>query len=540
MPANLDPLNFGFVEYLLGLSPDSAVAVQTGTQLAAENNFIWPPMPEPISPAELLDIPRTASEYNDLMMLYPRAEFEPAIATPTIRGANAARPTQVWYDEVEPATTTIRINNVGVLTMVRSLPPLTQELLDTLTPHQIAVRDIIKNTVRYRRREVLSYFLARKGSTHAESYRAVSLPMAEDKCQRSEQIKALKTLGECFSKYKNVESLYVNLRLNGNHAAAAKMIDELAIARSNVETVMRYNVRNSFGYIPYSMQNRMLANSRLDVQSLCNFRDAPRGLNDVDGLFNDLPYEVRMLMPALHCPSQALHADGTTDGGTVSYYRTESDFLWDKRTYTSVEKYLTDTCNQALSAHEIKDFGLQIRGKTSFTLAYVENTNPQGWVDVYRNCNAHSCMSGSDAIKVYARKDNGLRLAYLTNGSGKIVARAIVRDAANGFTETGYIRVYPSPNDYIEGRALRSMLETEGYKTQCSFEGVLVNKVEATDDVFWMPYLDNGAAEKMNAEFLPMQDALMLCRDGSLCGKQTCGYTAEDISLAHNYAGEDN
>lgn len=123
---------------------------------------------------------------------------------------------------------------------------------------------------------------------------------------------------------------------------------------------------------------------------------------------------------------------------------------------------------------------------------FIENDDPDGWVAVYDD-GPDSCMQGEDAVRVYARPGNGLRLAWLERDDTP-VARAIVREDT---TPPQYVRVYPNLDGDAEARQLHTqftaVLKKMGY-VHGTLLGVKLAYIETErySNTIVMPYVDRG------------------------------------------------
>jgi hypothetical protein len=110
--------------------------------------------------------------------------------------------------------------------------------------------------------------------------------------------------------------------------------------------------------------------------------------------------------------------------GKVAYYATVDNMVANRLTRTSPEMFFDRTLKQA--PDEIRAaWSTEVLGKTLPHIEFIENTDADGWAHVY-NVGPHSCMAGSEIVRVYAYPKNNLALAYLRNEDGLITHRAIV------------------------------------------------------------------------------------------------------------------
>lgn len=121
--------------------------------------------------------------------------------------------------------------------------------------------------------------------------------------------------------------------------------------------------------------------------------------------------------------------------GKVAYFATLQNMLENKTTRTSPEMFVQRFLECAPT--DLKNaWEHEVMGKILPTVAFIPNTEPDMWVQVYKE-GPHSCMQGADEVRQYANPKNDLALAYFQNSAGKIINRAIV----NQKTKT-YIRAY--------------------------------------------------------------------------------------------------
>ena len=173
----------------------------------------------------------------------------------------------------------------------------------------------------------------------------------------------------------------------------------------------------------------------------------------------------------------------------IAYNRTADNIERNIQTRTRPGKYLAHFFGDVLTPVQIKEWAEKQVAHATCTaeLRFVENDNPDGWVHVYRN-GPHSCMKGTDSVKVYCYPGNGLRLAYLEDNSGNIVARAIVRDGDEDVK--GYVRLYSTEQRWTT--ALYAMLSAVGYENETNLDGVKIQRIEGDWNEVMCPYIDQG------------------------------------------------
>lgn len=178
----------------------------------------------------------------------------------------------------------------------------------------------------------------------------------------------------------------------------------------------------------------------------------------------------------------------------VAYYPTLRAWRDNKAVRTSMGKYLTKYKDMyGLSETDIKSmaekYQSEINARAGWTLKYAEHNDPTEWERVYDSEAVRSCMRGMRAVRVYAHEKSVLRLAYLVDGTDKIIARCIVRTDDS----KGWLRVYPDHNGHSEGRFLLDAIRADGYAKQINLDGVLLKAVQSTGGGDYVcPYIDSG------------------------------------------------
>lgn len=222
------------------------------------------------------------------------------------------------------------------------------------------------------------------------------------------------------------------------------------------------------------------------------------------------------------------------DPTQIAYNRTIDGIRRNIQTRTRPGKYLSQFFSDVLSAQEIKYWAeRQVAAATCVSeLKFIENDNPDGWVDVYAN-GPQSCMRGMDAVRVYAHEGNGLRLAYLESNK-EIVARCIVVDATNDDEVKGWIRIYAREQRW--DTSMKSMLAAAGYEEQTNLNGVKVQLIEARSGGFVCPYIDRGNGGDQTVSFDEPGDFMLIgggdwdaaVTGGTVNGGETCDNCQED------------
>lgn len=232
------------------------------------------------------------------------------------------------------------------------------------------------------------------------------------------------------------------------------------------------------------------------------------------------------------------------DPTQIAYNRSIDNIKRDIQTRTKPGRYLAQFFGDVLTEGEIREWAEKQVANASLKadLKYIENDNPDGWVDIYER-GPSSCMKGDECVKVYAYPGNGLRLAYL-DSAGEIVARAIVRD--DGETK-GYLRIYPNDNSTQEtrwNRHMKAMLEAAGYENQITLQNVKLTRINHNyDNAVMCPYIDMGAGGPQ--EFDAYDNYLMVRHGGDFEATNTGGWVeleepGRDCDCCGERTDEDN
>lgn len=222
------------------------------------------------------------------------------------------------------------------------------------------------------------------------------------------------------------------------------------------------------------------------------------------------------------------------DPRLIAYYPslkhlTESIYAGDanlRAVKVKLGKYLTAYRGALnLSEVEVKEtvekYNGHLASKVGWKVEFIEHDDPDGWFKVYATKGEFaSCMTGKEAVRLYAHDKSELRLAYIESGNGNLVARCIVRDAEE---DTGYVRLYGESED---ARVfLKSWLMGNGYPKQTSLEGCLLPLVEASggDGEYVCPYIDSGNSSAQMADTATIEGKryLMIVE----CGDYKCENT---------------
>jgi len=228
----------------------------------------------------------------------------------------------------------------------------------------------------------------------------------------------------------------------------------------------------------------------------------------------------------------------------IAHYPTLRHLRDKREVVTKLGKYLTTFKDFiGLSESDVKNYVEKyqaiIASRTGWQINYIESNDADGFVRIYRDCRAGSCMKGEDAVKVYAHDKSVLRLAYMQNVEGEIIARCIVRE-----DRKQYIRTYPEANGTTEGRYLQDFLKASGY-THGNLEGVLLRAIENEDDcdIYMAPYIDagnqsNGSDDAYQTGDLVQidgKDYIQVVNDGHLELTYTNGWT-DNVEDEDNYS----
>lgn len=189
----------------------------------------------------------------------------------------------------------------------------------------------------------------------------------------------------------------------------------------------------------------------------------------------------------------------TEDAMQVAYYPTLKHMLEDRPLRTRMGKYLAAYATMLgfTDAHVkrvVDSYQADMSKRNSIELKFTAHDAPSEWTHVYE-VGPSSCMSGDDAwcVAVYAHSRSQLRLSYLTDADGDVIARAIVRcrDLGAKDDEHGYLRIYPDPESDRAGKLLQMMLKDAGYSERINLDGCLL-AYEEEDEGIVCPYIDSG------------------------------------------------
>ena len=206
----------------------------------------------------------------------------------------------------------------------------------------------------------------------------------------------------------------------------------------------------------------------------------------------------------------------TVDPTQVAYYPTLRHLMDRREVRTRPGRYLT----KYFPDQDAKHWAEMMSART---IQFVEDDDKEGWEWVYEHpYSFNSCMSfkawgdytapDPHPCSIYARKGNGLRLAWIGNGfksdEGQVFARAIVRGKE-------YVRVYGDDT-------LHTLLQAQGFtQNKMALLGAELEKVW-DDGRIICPYLDgNNKDDKPEIEI--RDDHLLVVEDGYKASR-TDGY----------------
>lgn len=268
----------------------------------------------------------------------------------------------------------------------------------------------------------------------------------------------------------------------------------------------------------------------------------PTIFNGTDKLYRGSWQEIGFLPKKdfwrLHC----LHVS-TEDNSKIAYYPTLRHMREGREVRTTLGKYLTKYKDVfEYDENQIRNLAqkfIAMQTGSGYKLHFKEQDDPDGWVEVY-NKGPNSCMKGEDATRIYASGVSNLRLAYLTDFDGDIVARCIVRDSDDPKVK-GYVRVYPDPNGEPEGRRLKDLLEEAGYGNHTNLKGCLLSFIEDGSGIV-CPYLDygngNGDMSQVVERYVHEGKTYLRAGYGHIGASSTGGYTEGSDQSACACCGE--
>lgn len=173
--------------------------------------------------------------------------------------------------------------------------------------------------------------------------------------------------------------------------------------------------------------------------------------------------------------------------GKVAYYATVPALMQGRLTRTSPEMFLERIL--CMAPDEIRTaWCIEVLGKTLPEISFVENTDPEGWFEIYDE-GPTSCMAGRQLVKLYAHPKNNLALAYHRNAAGHVTNRAIV----NKKRKT-YVRIYGSDDVHYFVAALNKLGYSQSGDT-LKDETIYLDRGECCScgsTMLMAPYLDGG------------------------------------------------
>jgi hypothetical protein len=230
----------------------------------------------------------------------------------------------------------------------------------------------------------------------------------------------------------------------------------------------------------------------------------------------------------------------------VAYYPSLRHAREGREVRTKLGKYLTNFMDMYQLNHStIKDMSekhmanMQSRG--AWTVEFIAHNDKDGWVNIYDMEGVDSCMRGERAVRVYANEISQLRLAYIRTDD-ELVARCIVRDDPDG-NMTGWLRVYPDPNGYAEGRFMLDWLNANGYPNRTNLDGCMLTAEDGNGNNYVCPYIDSGDNGDQTVDIhYHNSRQYLLVGNGGLNATNTNGYTEETQhcdACGGNYDGDD-
>jgi hypothetical protein len=227
------------------------------------------------------------------------------------------------------------------------------------------------------------------------------------------------------------------------------------------------------------------------------------------------------------------------DPKLVAYYPslkhlTESMYAGDpnlRAVKTTLGKYLT-AYREALNLTEVdvkdivESYNAHLTAKVGWAVAFIEHDDPEGWVKVYGSgVGWGSCMTAHSAcVRVYAHEESVLRLAYVVDPSGDVVARCIVR----GGEGKGYIRMYGVSESARVW--LRDYLIGNGYPDQTNLDGCLLQAIERKGGGYVCPCIDTGYEGYASCDPYAVYDKLyLLLGEGSYMCDSIDGGSSDEL-----------
>lgn len=232
--------------------------------------------------------------------------------------------------------------------------------------------------------------------------------------------------------------------------------------------------------------------------------------------------------------------ESEADPFQIAYYPTLRHMREGREVRTRLGKYLTTYASLfELNESDIKAMSekhrSEVAGRGNWQVGFVSHDDEAGWIHTYSSEKVTSCMQSMDAVRIYAHEKSTLRLARVTQSNGDIIARCIVRDEGG---MTGWVRVYPDPNGYSEGKFLLDYLNANGYPERTNLNGVLMQFIEDGDGIV-CPYLDSGSGGRQSVS-VETHDGkkYLVAGGGDYEACNTNGYTEEHFECTCDECGD--
>lgn len=210
--------------------------------------------------------------------------------------------------------------------------------------------------------------------------------------------------------------------------------------------------------------------------------------------------------------------------GKVAYYANVKALMENRLTRTSPEMFLARQLTAAPDQIRAA-WMIEVLNNTLPELHFIENTDPDGWIDVYER-GPHSCMQGSTRVAQYAHPKNNLALAYVTNTQGNVTHRTIV----NKKRKT-YVRVYGNDPGFFVAALNKAGFQQDSNTLEGEIIAIDYTSCSECDcDVIIGPYIDghigNGVTMINKREATIGGNATMRYTEDGLC--ENCEYGDSD------------
>lgn len=236
-------------------------------------------------------------------------------------------------------------------------------------------------------------------------------------------------------------------------------------------------------------------------------------------------------------------ARSADDPKQISYYRSAAKLLEGKQLRTTPGKYLAEFYPE-LSPAAVKHHTQAFREYSADDLVFIENTDPDGWENVYDYPNmsgsgsGESCMTGESCVNVYAYKGNGLRLATLWQGESfksTLIGRCIVRHDTD---PPRYIRTYTNSNEKFSPEQFDDLMQSAGY-VPGNLNGVRVRREYGDcENAFVMPYIDRGQGGQQccrdDGDYMTLGEGNIYCCNTNGYSDEVCMYQCEECGDSFN------